>query len=189
MGRIFKIISVVVVSATVCSAAWSAEPFSIVDAITQAVKPNLGVGKAAANRRATEAELRQSQGTLLPQVRLQADAGPEMLNQAITPAPVRNGVYLNGREASVVVRQTVFDGFSSINDIWRQAARVDAAAFRVLERSELTALDAAEAYVDVTRYTRILALAEQNLQVHLNLRKNVRARSPGAPAPPSTTHP
>ncbi len=182
MGRIFKIISVVVVSATVCSAAWSAEPFSILDAINQAVKTNPGVGEAAANRRATEAELRQSQGTLLPQVRLQADAGPEMLNQAITPAPVRNGVYLNGREASVVVRQTVFDGFSSINDIWRQAARVDAAAFRVLERTELIALDAAEAYVDVTRFTRIVALAEQNLQVHLDLRKNVRARFAGGRA-------
>src|SRR5258708_37613087 len=126
MGRIFKIISVVVVSATVCSAAWSAEPFSILDAINQAVKTNPGVGEAAANPRATEAELRQSQGTLLPQVRLQADAGPEMLNQAITPEPERNGVYLNVPDASVGVRQTVFDGFPSINDISRQASRADA---------------------------------------------------------------
>ena len=52
----------------------------------------------------------------------------------------------------------------------------------MLERSELIALDAAEAYVDVTRYTRIVALAEQNLQVHLELRKNVRARFAGGRA-------
>jgi adhesin transport system outer membrane protein len=143
------------------------------------------VGEASANRRATEAELRQSQGALLPQVKLQADAGPEMLNQTFGPGqavPPTNGVYLNGRQANIVVHQNVFDGFASINDIWRQAARVDAAAFRVLERSELTALDAAEAYVDVTRYTRIVALAEQNLQVHLDLRKNVRARFAGGRA-------
>src|SRR3954463_9387671 len=82
--------------------------FTIFDAINQAVKTNPGVGEAAANRRATEAELRQTQGTLLPQVRLSASAGPEMLHQSITPAPVNNGNYLNGREASVVVRQTVF---------------------------------------------------------------------------------
>src|SRR4051794_30749731 len=162
------------------SPAWGAEPFTIQDAINQAVKTNPGVGEAAANRRATEAELRQSQGTLLPQVRLSASAGPEMLNQSI--AAPNNGVYLNGREASVVIRQTVFDGFTSINQIWRQAARVDAASFRVLERTELIALDASEAYVDVTRYTRIVALAEQNLQVHLDLRKNVRARFAGGRA-------
>jgi len=64
-----------------------AEPFSIRDAINQAVRTNPGVGEASANRRATEAELRQSQGALLPQIRLQADAGPEKLTQYIVPAP------------------------------------------------------------------------------------------------------
>src|SRR3954447_21388683 len=88
------------------SPAWGAEPFTILDAINQAVKTNPGVGEAAANRRATEAELRQSQGTLLPQVRLQASAGPEMLRQNI-PFAANNGAYLNGRQAEVVVRQTV----------------------------------------------------------------------------------
>jgi adhesin transport system outer membrane protein len=182
MGRVFHILLIFMISGAGVEAALSAEPFSILDAINQAVKTNPGVGEASANRRATEAELHQSQGALLPQVRLDASAGPEMLNQHIIPPPVNNGAYLNGRQASVLIRQILFDGFSSINEIWRQAARVDAAAFRVLERTELIALDAAEAYVDVTRYLRIIALAEQNLQVHLDLRKNVRARFAGGRA-------
>ncbi|RED41943.1 adhesin transport system outer membrane protein [Rhodopseudomonas thermotolerans] len=160
----------------------AAEPFLILDAINQAVKSNPSVGEAAANRRATEAELRQSQGTLLPQVRLEASLGPEMIKQYVTPAPANNGIYLRGREAGVVVRQLLFDGFASINEVWRQAARVDAASFRVLERTELIGLDAAEAYIDVVRYTRLLALAEQNVQVHLGLRKNVLARFEGGRA-------
>ncbi|WP_456714488.1 TolC family outer membrane protein [Bradyrhizobium sp. USDA 4353] len=164
------------------SPAVGAEPFTIQDAINQAVKTNPGVGEAAANRRATESELRQQQGTLLPQVRLDASAGPEMLKQYVTPAPNNNGRYLRGREASVVVRQLLFDGFSSINEVWRQAARVDAAAFRVLERTELIGLDAAEAYVDVVRYTTLVGLAEKNLKVHLELRKNVLARFQGGRA-------
>ncbi|ABD06946.1 Type I secretion outer membrane protein, TolC [Rhodopseudomonas palustris HaA2] len=163
-------------------AALAAEPFTILDAINQAVKTNPGVGEAAANRRATEAELRQSQGTLLPQVRLEASAGPEMLKQYVSPAPLNNDVYLRGRQAGVVVRQLLFDGFASINEVWRQAARVDAAAFRVLERTELIGLDAAEAYIDVARYTRLVGLAEQNLKVHLELRKNVLARFEGGRA-------
>ena len=56
---------------TMGSSAVAAEAFSIRDAILQAVQSNPGVGEAAANRRATEAELRQVQSTLLPQVRLE----------------------------------------------------------------------------------------------------------------------
>lgn len=159
-----------------------AAQFSIHDAINMAVQSNPGVGEAAANRRATEAEMRQSQGALLPQVRLQYDAGPEKLRRYITPAPLNNGEYLDGRNASIVVRQLLFDGFASINEVWRQAARVDAAAHRVLERTELIALDAAEAYIDVVRFQRLIVLAQENLRVHLDVRKNVRARFSGGRA-------
>jgi outer membrane protein, adhesin transport system len=155
------------------------EVFTIHDAIEQAVKTNPGVGEAAANRRATEAELRQQQGTLLPQVRLQADAGPEKLRRDINPAPTGNGDWQRGREVSVVLRQTLFDGFTSINEVWRQSARVDAAAYRVHERTELIALDAAEAYIDVTRYMRLVTLSQENLAAHRKIFSNVQARYSG----------
>jgi adhesin transport system outer membrane protein len=159
-----------------------AAQFSINDAINQAVTTNPGVGEATANRRATESEMRQSQGALLPQVRLEASAGPESLKRYITPAPLGNGDYMNGSQAGIVIRQTVFDGFASINEVWRQAARVNAASHRVLERTELIGLDAAEAYIDVTRYLRIVSLAEDNVRVHRDLRNNVRARFQGGRA-------
>src|SRR5579862_4929829 len=86
-----------------------AEAFTIVDAIKEAVQTNPGVGEAAANRRATEAEFHQSQGTLLPQVRLEASAGPERFNQQdIVPPPLGNGVWLPARTGSVVIHQTLF---------------------------------------------------------------------------------
>jgi adhesin transport system outer membrane protein len=165
-----------------CSAALSAETFTINSAINQAVRTNPGVGEVSAIRRATDAELRQNQGVLLPQVRLEVRAGPEKLDRAITPAPFNNGTWQNGREASVVIRQQIFDGFATINQIWQQAARVDAAASRVLERTELIALDAAEAYIDVARYQRLIALAQDNLRAHGRLVENVRARFSGGRA-------
>src|SRR5215813_9254673 len=149
-----------------------AELFSITDAISQAVSTNPVVGEASANRRATEAELRQTQGTLLPQVRLESRLGPEKFDQQTFLPPIGNGKWLNGREVSVVVRQILFDGLASIHDIWRQSARVNAASFRVRERSELIALDAAEAYIDVVRYQRLVALANQNVANHEELLSN-----------------
>jgi adhesin transport system outer membrane protein len=161
---------------------WSearAEKFSINDAISQAVLTNPGVGEASANRRATETELRQTQSTLLPQVRLEARVGPEKFTQDITPPPLGNGQWLHGKSGSVVVRQILFDGLASIHDIWRQAARVNAASFRVRERSELIALDAAEAYIDVVRFLRLVALADQNVANHEELFSHVKLRYSG----------
>jgi adhesin transport system outer membrane protein len=165
----------------------AAEGFSINDALRQAMQTNPGVGEASANRRATESELRQTQSTLLPQVRLEANTGPEKFDQSAAvdpisalPVPIAGaGVWRNGSQASVVVRQILFDGFASIHDIWRQSARVNAAAFRVKERTELLALDAAEAYVDVVRYMRLVGLAEQNVVNHEKIFSNVNSRFQG----------
>ena len=155
-------------------------PFSIFDAINEAVRSNPGVGEAAANRRATETNLRQSQSTLLPQIHLDASAGPERFNeQDVTPPPQGNNTWLHGATGTLVVRQKLFDGLSSINEIWRQAARVDASAFRVHERTELTALDAAEAYIEVVRFTHLVAIANDNLAAHQKLLANVEARFKG----------
>ena len=105
----------------------------------------------------------------LPQVRLDASAGPERLNNPatfplnnITPT-LNNGQWVAGAQGSVFIRQLLFDGFTSLHEVWRQTARVDAAAARTHERSELTALDASEAYLDVVRYTRLVALAQENV--------------------------
>ena len=177
------------------SAPAAAEPFSINDALREAAKSNPGVGEASANRRATETELRQTQSTLLPQVRLDAYVGQEKFDQSVcttgvcgatgTALPIPTlgtGVWRNGSSESVVIRQLLFDGFASIHDIWRQTARVNAAAFRVRERTELIALDAAEAYVDVVRYLRLVGLAEQNVATHEKIFSNVNSRFSGGRA-------
>lgn len=172
-------VSIALAAVVVASPAVAKNGFSIIDAIHQAVQTNPGVGEAAANRRATESELRQNQATLLPQVRVEAEIGPQRLDRYITPTPEDNGKWISGRQASVAVRQLLFDGFASINEIWRQAARVDAAAARVLERTELIALDAAEAYIDVTRYLQLVEFATRNVQTHRGIFGNVRARFEG----------
>ena len=176
--RIAAVLSLVAAGGTEVRAEW----FSINNAISQAVLTNPGVGEASANRRATEAELRQTQGTLLPQVRVESRLGPEKFDQQIIRPPIGNGKWFSGKEYSVVVRQILFDGFASIHDIWRQSARVNAASFRVRERTELIALDAAEAYIDVVRYRRLVALANQNIANHEELFSNVQSRYSGGRA-------
>ena len=165
-----------------CASDWAvaAEAFTIHDAIQQAIQTNPGVGEATANRRATESEMRQSQGVLLPQVRLDAAKVEDKLKQRdFVPPPINNDRWVSGHEGSVVVRQLLFDGFASVNEIWRQTARVDAASHRVLERTELIALDATESYIDVVRYLQIVQVAEGNLAAHRRIQSNVTSRFQG----------
>ena len=123
-------------------------------------------------------------------MRLEAKYGPEKFDQgtAVTsasasPLPIAgNGTWRNGTTGSVVVRQILFDRSASIHDIWRQSARVNAAAFRVRERTELIALDAAEAYVDVVRYLRLISLGETNVANHEKIFSNVNSRFSGGRA-------
>ena len=171
------------------SFAGAAEIFSINDALRQAMLTNPAVGEASANRRATQSELRQTQSTLLPQVRIDASYGPEKFDQSpgfISPSlqvPTAGaGPWRTGNQESVVIRQLLFDGFASIQEVWRQTARVNAAASRVKERTELIALDAAEAYVDVVRYLRLVSLAEQNVANHEKIFANVNSRFSGGRA-------
>jgi outer membrane protein, adhesin transport system len=179
--RAVGLVTVVVCSLAASAGAVAGDGFPLIDAINQAVQTNPGVGEAAANRRATETELRQSQSTLLPQVRLESRAGREKFDYRNVPT-LGNGAWHNANAASVYVRQLLLDGFTSINEIWRQAARVDAAAYRVRERSELIALDAAEAYIDVVRYSQLIAIANENLAAHRRIQENVEARFQGGRA-------
>ncbi len=165
--------------------------FSINDALTSSYSNPPRRRRSFGKRRATESELRQTQSTLLPQVRIEASYGPEKFDQnrngsppviGLTPGVVGAGPWRNGSRESVVVRQLLFDGFASIHDVWRQTARVNAAASRVKERSELLALDAAEAYVDVVRYMRLVGLAEQNVANHEKIFANVNSRFSGGRA-------
>jgi len=181
--------SLIAVSLLPAGAAFAAQPFTITDAINQAVQTNPGVGEAAANRRGIETELRQNQATLLPQIHTEARWAVDRFNIQDTSAPpplglppLGNQTWLTGYSGTVVVRQLLWDGLATLNQIWRQVARVDAAAYRVHERTELIALDASEAYIDVVRYTHLVAIARENVTAHQTILSNVQARYQGGRA-------
>jgi adhesin transport system outer membrane protein len=158
-----------------------AQTMSLDDAIRRAVSSNPSVQEASANRRATDFELRQSQGALLPQIRLQADIGPER-RQLFDFNAAGSEKYVNGRQISLAVRQLLFDGFATVNDTWRQAARVEASSWRVQERSELIALDTVQGYTDILRLRDMIGHADRNVAVHRQLFDEVEARFNGGRA-------
>lgn len=160
----------------------SAGAMSLEEAIRHAVLTNPTIGEAAANRRATEYEVRQSQGALLPQVKLSGYLGREIDNRLDTTGVSGTNDWKNGRQGSIIVSQTLFDGYSTINEIYRQMARTEGAAFRTHERSELVALETVEAYLDILRYSESLGAVRSTLNSLRGIGSKVSGRFQGGRA-------
>jgi adhesin transport system outer membrane protein len=163
----------------------AAAAMSLREAVERAVRTNPSVTAAQASRRATTYELRQAQGRLLPQLSLEGDVGREKIDRPLSFAPDVNDVWRNRRQVAVTARQSIFDGLDRANDIYRQAARVDAAAWRVMARAEAIGLDTVEAYIDIMRQQDVLEVSRQSVQRHREILQTVRSLERGGRVPRS----
>ena len=151
------------------------EAASLADTVQYTVRTNPEVLQSAANRRAIDFELRQAEGLYFPQIDLRAGVGPEWTrNTTVKPSTT-----MPRYESRVTVQQRIFDGFETQSEKERQAARIDAAASRVRERSEFLGLNAAEFYLDVLRTTSIVGQAVANVQAHRRVLGAVQTRFRG----------
>ncbi len=156
--------------------AWS---MSLEEAVSIAVKTNPDVGQAIANREAIEFALRQGRGRYLPSIDLEGDLGAENRNNATTRASGdQNSVFFR-RQASVVMRQLLFDGFKTDAEVERQASRVDSASYEVADRSETLALAVVRQYLDIIRLRRSIAFARQNIAYHEKLLSRIKQGTVG----------
>src|SRR5260370_15452751 len=140
---------------------------SLREAVSIALISNPQIGQAIQNRESIEFELRQARGLYLPRIDAEAAAGFQRYNRS--SASVSNAFgsgnlkdNFQPREIGVVATHTIFDGFATIAQIERQAARVDGGSYRVWERSENTALSIARDFVRGIIQELVLRIAQDN---------------------------
>jgi adhesin transport system outer membrane protein len=167
-------------SALVFPLALSAEAMSLKDAVSQAIATNPDIGIVASNREAVDQELRQARGLYLPQIDVAAGAGIATYNDTTSRAgPGGDTEETFRRESSITLQQRLFDGFEAGATVEREMARVESAASRVMENSEVLALDAIGAYLEVLRARDLVRLAEDNIAYHRQVLDAMRARMEG----------
>ena len=163
----------------------SAGAMTLREAVSRAVETHPAVNAARAGRRASGYELRVAQGSLYPTLSLSADAGQQYVDRPNSLDPEDNQIWRPSRQVTLTARQVLFNGHQRANEIYRAAAALDAAALRVLSRSEILALDAVEAYIDYRRHSMLLALARANVDRHNEIRVLVQELVAGGKAPES----
>lgn len=144
------------------------------EAVQTALNTNPEIRQAVSNTQATREERKQAQGQLRPRIDAKLSAGVRELRN---PTRRRIGIgddLLYPVEGELVLDQLLIDSGGRRAEIRRQAARTDAAAARVEERSEFVALNVSRAYIDYVLQQRLVAITEDNVTFHQRLAGDLR---------------
>lgn len=141
--------------------AQGAAPGTLPDAVEKAILRNPEVLARLHDYQASDAERDVARGGLFPRVDLQGYTGRERRDTPITPVSTYNrpGYQLQ-------LRQLIFDGFATQNDIKRLGHARAVRYFELLGTTDEIAYEAARAYLDVLRYRELASLAQENWAIH-----------------------
>lgn len=115
-------------------------------------------------------EQKRIKGAYYPRLDLRSRIGKEWFN---TDAGSSG---LNPAEASLELTQLLYDGFATRNEVKKFGHLRLARYYELLSVSEDIALETSRAYLDVLRYRELLALAEENYQLHAKIHMQVKER-------------
>lgn len=173
-AAVYAISCISLSSAALLAAGGTATAMTLEEAVRAAVTTNPTARAADAGVKASAMELLQLESEYRPSLNLYSEVGasyfddPDRLNvtdQRDTKAY---------REIGVVGEVTLFDGYRRANTVYRNAARLDGAIFKLLDASETMALNAVEAYIDVLRHRELMDVANQNIARHQRIIRQVQ---------------
>ena len=145
-------------------------------AVYKAIGSNPEVLRAKASWEAERASINEARGDYLPQLDVLAGWGREYTSNSTTPAG-QNRTELDRQEAGVNFRQLIYDGWKTPNEVDRREYASEAARYEYVAVSEGAAYSAIEAYRNVLRQQRVLALARENLRSHERIYESIKLRA------------
>lgn len=142
------------------------------EAVEHALQTNPQVRAVQHNRLARDQEVEQAKAGYFPTLDFSAGIGR---NEIFSPREFEETA--DPREVTLSLRQNIYNGFITANEVNRQIERVKSAAFTLQGTSESVALRVAQVYLDVLRHEAIHNLAKENLVIHERIFDQVRLRS------------
>lgn len=167
--------SVLIVAATtlfLTNTGWAQPATDLKDAVERAILKNPEIRLKHQNLMAAGSEQEAAKGNWRPKIDLEANTGRK---NTLTPG-MASGVDYHNAGATLQLRQTLFDGFATRNDVRRLGHARLASYFDLLSASDQIALEAVRAYIDVLRYRELVALARENYATHADVHGRLESR-------------
>ena len=144
---------------------------SLEQAVAETLSSNPEI-KSAYNEFQSKHELiNASKGDYLPSLDLEAGVGYDDY-KAKNPS----GEY-EPHSAKINIRQLIWDGSITYNDIQRNKSETEAERYQLLSDAQNKALKSTEAYLNVLHAQDVLALSESNLKVHQKMYSDIKKRA------------
>lgn len=174
-----KIKTVLNISSLVTSIAFSSvvSAQTLQEAIQKTVNENPEIQSEKNERLAVEQEISQAKSGYFPKIDIAAGIGWEQSTNPTTRSRGDGTVSYGREESSIQLRQMLFDGLATSSEVKRHEARTNSRAYSVFGKSEITALNAVESYINVLRRQELLTLAKENLLIHLKTHDQISLRS------------
>ncbi|WP_297833626.1 TolC family outer membrane protein [Pseudomonas sp.] len=157
----------------------NAQAMSMTQAVQSTIEYHPEVHANLNSRLAAGEDVKIAKGGYLPTVDLIAGYGREGTDSPTTRAITGNNnkETLNYTQSELRLRQMLFDGFNTPNEVRRTESVVNSRAYYVQGVSEDVALRAIEVYLEVLKRRELLTLAKNNLQAHLRINDQIGLRS------------
>jgi len=162
-----------ILSLTAFSCIFSSSLFGLTlkESVIEVLNTNPIVQERLKNYRATQQDLNIAESEYYPKVDFRAVAGTNYAGKLYDH--VRNINYTN-YETSLQLTQNLFDGFGTMHKVDYQEARILAAAYNYVEKSNDTAFKMTSAYLNVLRSYDLLETAKENVQINEDIYKKVK---------------
>lgn len=159
--------------AAICASSHAA--YRLEDATAKAVLTNPDVLAKWHQIKASAQERNVSWGRYLPTLDVLFGTGYEKKESPVyTPPGERR---YNFQTTKATLRQNIFEGFGTINDVKRLEHATMVRFYELLDLSESTAFEATKAYIDVWRYRQLVAYAQENYATHRVMYEKIKERA------------
>ncbi|PWB30213.1 channel protein TolC [Pseudomonas sp. SDI] len=178
--RVLTPITSAILLAMACA---NAQAMSITEAVQSAVDQHPEINASRNSRLSADEDVNFAKGGYYPSVDLIAGYGRQRSDntntRGLNPDGSRNHnkETLNYTQSELRLRQMLFDGFNTSNEVGRTKAVVNSRAYYTQATAETVALRAIEVYLEVLKRRELVTLAKNNLQAHLRVNDQIGLRS------------
>ena len=137
------------------------------------VESNPDIGMAGSREKEIFASIRTAQAAGKPTLDGSISAGPQQL---VLPAPVDTTLR---RDASITLKQTLYDFGATKNDVKRAESSYDSATSMRIAKTEEAALNMMEAFLKVKQNDEMMAVTRDNIAAHQKILDLVQLSAEG----------
>ena len=142
------------------------------DILNSAIKTNPDVNKQLKYYDSVIQDLEIAKSGNLPTLDYQGSIGKER-----TKDEGSSSVDLTHYNNSITLKQNIFNGYKTTNEIKQNKARISSAAYSVIDKTNVFTIDTIKAYLEVLKENELTILYNENVKNHIDILNKIKEKT------------